>query len=128
MLDHDKKLVGILDFKGILSVLIPELAGGLTAKLASLGVSAAFAEEDASNLDETELGFAARVIKNAQTPVREVMLKVRGSIGPDADLVEALKLIYRNKIVVLPVCEDDKIVGVVRDSDLFLAVTAVLME
>jgi CBS domain-containing protein len=74
------------------------------------------------------MGFAARVIKNAETSVKDVMLKVRGTIGPDADLMEALKVIHKNKIVVLPVCEGDKLVGVVRDSDLFLAVTAVLME
>lgn len=122
------ELVGILDFKGILGVLIPELAGGLSARLASLGVSAAFAEAGASDLDETELGFQARVIKNAETVVKDVMLKVRGSIGPEADLVQALKVIYRNKIVVLPVFDEGKLVGVVRDSDLFLAVTGVLMK
>jgi CBS domain-containing protein len=128
VLDEDKRLVGILDFKGILSVLIPEIAGGLNARLEALGVSATFAEAGAADLDETRMGFAARVIKNAETSVKDVMLRVRGTIGPDADLMEALKVIHKNKIVVLPVCEGDKLVGVVRDSDLFLAVTAVLME
>ncbi|MFC1834231.1 HPP family protein [Thermodesulfobacteriota bacterium] len=128
VLDDNQKLVGILDFKGILRVLIPEIAGGLSSRLASLEVSAVFAEAAASDLDETKLGFAARVIRNADTVVKDVMLKVRGSIDPEADLVEALKIIYRNKIVVLPVFEEGKLVGVVRDSDLFLAVAAILME
>jgi hypothetical protein len=128
VLNDDQELVGILDFKGILSVLIPEIAGSLSSKLASLGVSATFAQAGASDLDETKLGFQARVLKNAETIVKDVMLKIRGTIGPDADLVQALKIIYKNKIVVLPVIEGNKLVGVVRDSDLFLAVTAILMK
>jgi predicted transcriptional regulator len=37
-------------------------------------------------------------------------------------------MIYRNKITVLPVYEGDKLVGVLRDSELFLAAANVLME
>ena len=121
-------LVGILDFKGILGILIPELAGGLSAKLESLSASIAFAEAGASELDETELKFKARVAKNSQIPIKDVMLKIRGTIDAEADLMEALKAIYRNKIVVLPVMEGDKLVGIVRDSDLFLAMVDTLYE
>ena len=42
--------------------------------------------------------------------------------------MEALKTIYKNKITVVPVYEGDRLVGVLRDSDLFLAVADVLME
>jgi CBS domain-containing protein len=76
-LDHARKLVGIVDFKSILRVLMPEIAGGLTERLESLGVSVAYAQADASELDEAKLGFRARVVKNAQTKVGDVMLKVR---------------------------------------------------
>ncbi len=128
VLDKTGNLVGILDFKSILKVLIPEIAGGLTAKLEALGVTMAFAMADAENLDESRAGFRARVIKNAETRVREVMLKVRGTIDADADLLEALKMIGQNRITVLPVYEGAKLVGVVRDSDLFLCVADILME
>jgi CBS domain-containing protein len=121
-------VVGILDFKGILGILIPELAGGLTARLQSLSTSIAFAEAGASELDETELQFKARVVKNAQIPIKDVMLKLRGSIDADAELIDALKAIYRNKLVVLPVVENGKTVGIVRDSDLFLAMADILNE
>ena len=122
------QLEGILDFKGILAILIPELAGGFAAKFASLSTSVAFAEADASALDETEAKFRARVLKNASVPVKDVMLKIRGTIEGDADLMEALKAIYRNKIVVLPVVEGGKVVGLLRDTDLFLAMADVLVE
>ena len=104
------------------------LAGGLSAKFASLTTSVAFAEADASGLDETELKFRARVVKNASVPVKDVMLKIRGTIDANADLMDALKAIYKNKIVVLPVLEDGKLVGLLRDSDLFLAMADILIE
>ena len=128
VLDQTGNLVGILDFKTILSGPIPEIAGGLTARLEALGVSIAFAQADSANLDEARMGFRARVIKNAETRVGDVMLKIRGTIKADARLIEALKTIYKNKITVVPVYEDDRLVGVLRDSDLFLAVSDILME
>lgn len=128
VLDRSGDLVGILDFKSILTVLIPEIAGGLTAKLEALGVTMAFAMADAENLDESKAGFRARVIKNAETPVGEIMLKVRGTIDADAEILDALKTIDKNRITVLPVYEGGKLVGVVRDSDLFLCVADILME
>ncbi|MBW1838226.1 MAG: CBS domain-containing protein [Deltaproteobacteria bacterium] len=109
VLDRNEKLVGILDFRCFLEALIPEIAGGLSAKLAALGVSLTFAEADVAHMDEAGLDFEARVRKNAQTK-------------------DALKKMFRNKITVLPVFEGDKLVGVVRDADLFLSVTDILEE
>lgn len=123
VLDESGKLVGILDFRSFLEVLIPELAGGISAKLRALGVSVVFAEANVSNLDETNLNFIARVKKNAETKVEDIMLKVRGTIDADAGLMDALRRIYRNKITVLPVYEGGNLVGVVRDTDLFLAIS-----
>lgn len=128
VLDEGGKLVGVVDFSSILRVLIPEIAGGLTAKLESLGVLVAFAQADAVDLDESRLSFRARVIRNAETKVGNVMLKVRGTIHADAGLLDAIKLIYANKISMLPVYEGETLVGVIRDSDLFLAVSEIFME
>ncbi len=128
VLDNSGRLVGILDFKSILKVLIPEIAGGITARLEALGVSIAFAQADTPDLDEARISFRARVLKNAETRVGDVMLKIKGTISADADLLEALKMIYNNKITVLPVYEGEKLVGVLRDSDLFLVVADILME
>lgn len=126
VVDKKGKLVGILDFRAILKVLIPEVAGGLTRKLESLGVSIAFAEASASSLDEARAQFNARVTGNAAVQVKDIMLKIRGTIQADAELLEALKLIFRYKISKLPVYEGNKLVGVLRDTDLFLAVADIL--
>ncbi len=128
VIDENDKLVGVLDFRSFLKTLIPEIAGGLSAKLEALGVSIAFAQADAESLDESRLGFNARVIKNSQVKVRKIMLKVMGTIDADASLMEALKMMFRNNIIMLPVFEGDKLVGVLRNADLFLAVADVLAE
>ena len=128
VVDEDGKLAGILDFSNFLGTLIPEITGGLSAKLIALGVSVAFAQADATSLDESMQGLKARVIKNAETKVHDIMMKIRGTIDADALLLDALKKMFRNKIIVLPVYEGDKLVGVLRDTDLFLAVTDILEE
>jgi C-terminal processing protease CtpA/Prc len=128
VLNEKDELVGILDFKSILEVLIPEIAGGISGKLQTLGVSIAFAEADAHDMDQSKHGFRSRVRQNAQTQVGDVMLKIKGKIVSDAGFLDALKMIYRNKITVLPVYEGEKLVGVLRDSDLFLAAASVLTE
>ena len=126
--DDNNKLVGIMDFKNFLEVLIPEIAGGLSAKLSALGVSIAFAQADAASLDESHQGFNARVVKNAETKVKDIMLKIRGTIDANARLMDGLKKVFRNKITVLPVYDGNELVGVLRDTDLFLAVTDILDE
>ena len=128
VVDSNGKLVGILDFRCFLEALIPEIAGRLSAKLASLGVSLTFAEAGASHLDDAGLDFDGRVRKNAQTKISDTMLKVRGSIQSGECLMDALKKMFKNKINVLPVFEGEKLVGVIRDTDLFLSVTDILTE
>ena len=128
VIDEEKGLVGILDFKAILKVLIPEVAGGLPDKLSLLGVSLAFAEGDAHSLDETSASFLARVRKNAKARVKDIMLKIKGTIQAETSLIDALKLLFKNKITMLPVYEGDNIIGIVRDTDLFLAVADILYE
>ena len=124
----DNKLVGIVDFQSIMRALMPEIAGKLSDKLAALGISIAFAEADAHDLDAAKAGFKERVLQNARTKVGDVMLKLRGQIESDAEIMKALKLMYKNKVTVLPVFEGDKVVGVLRDSDLFLATASILSE
>ena len=129
VLDDNENLVGILDFQAILRVMIPEIAGSLSQKLQSLGVSIAFAEGGAPEHDASNQRLKERVNKNAETKVGEIMLKLRGkNATTDMTLVDALKLMYRNKITVLPVYENDKLVGILRDSDLFLATANILSE
>ena len=124
----DDKLVGIIDFQTIMRALMPEIAGNLSDKLAALGLSIAFAEADAHDLDEANAGFKVRVLQNALTKVGDVMLKLRGQIDGDSEIMEALKIMHKNKVTVLPVFDGEKVIGVLRDSDLFLATASILSD
>ena len=55
--------------------------------------------------------------------VRDIMLKVKGAIDASATVEEGLKEIVQNKISILPVYEGGRAVGIVRDTDIFLAIT-----
>ena len=55
--------------------------------------------------------------------VKDIMLKVKGAIDVSASVEEGLRTIVHNKISVLPVYDGDKAVGIVRDTDIFLAIT-----
>ena len=127
--DHDE-LVGIIDFQSILKTLIPEIAGGIGEKLAAFGMSVAFAEANAADLDEANAGLTQRVLTHAEEiKVGDIMLKVRGKGLQTTDrLIEGLKKMHRFKVTVIPVFEGDKLVGVLRDSDLFLAVANILAD
>ena len=58
----------------------------------------------------------------------DIMLKIRGTISADADVLEALMVLGENKVSVLPVYEGDQPVGIVRDSDLFLKIADILQD
>ena len=60
--------------------------------------------------------------------VKDIMLKVKGFIEADASLEEGLQTIVQKKISVLPVYDGDKAVGLIRDTDIFLAMTENLVE
>jgi CBS domain-containing protein len=60
--------------------------------------------------------------------VKDIMLKVKGAIDVSATVEEALTAIVQKKISILPVYDGDKAVGIVRDTDIFLAITDSLEE
>ena len=55
--------------------------------------------------------------------VKDIMLKVKGAIDVSATVEEGLRTIVQKKISVLPVYDGNKAVGLIRDTDIFLAIT-----
>jgi CBS domain-containing protein len=129
VVDEAGTLVGIIDFQSILKTLIPEIAGSLGDKLSSMAMSVAFAQADASELDEAHTGLVQRAITHADMPVADMMLKVRGKgLQVEDRLIDGLKAMTRLKVTVMPVYDGTTLVGALRDSDLFLAVANILNE
>jgi CBS domain-containing protein len=129
LVQNDKGwIVGILDFASILRVLIPEIAGGLSEQLRRLDIAFTNAEAGWLGGEEESIDFEERVRINANAKTGDVMLGVRGTAGPDDSLLEALRQIHQNRITVLPVYQGDQPLGVVRDSDIFLATVSMFSE
>ena len=55
--------------------------------------------------------------------VKDIMLKVRGTIDAEASLEDGFRMIVQKKLSILPVYDGDKAVGLIRDTDIFLAIT-----
>ena len=126
VLDEAGALVGIVDFRRIIEVLIPECSEKLRKKLEDLGLALMLVRYHTEKPDDSGAEFRKRVIKNAQTKVADIMLKTRGATQADADLLDGIKVKCSNKLTVLPVYEGEKLVGVLRDVDVFLAIAETL--
>ena len=105
-------LAGVLDFPTILKALLPNIAEEVSDKLTAHGKSS----------------FMERVIKNAEVMVSDVMREIKGSLRADDSLLEGVRAMYKNRATVLPVYQGSTLVGVLRDSDLFLAVAGVFTD
>lgn len=126
VVDQDQHLVGILDFRTILESLVSWHAGDVLEGLDSLRVAAAFAEAGFGDLPVEVDDFNEKVKKKANVKVKELMLKVRGTVQADTDLLKAIRLKCKKKLTVLPVYDGDRLIGVLRDVDLFLAMAETL--
>ncbi len=122
---RDSNLVGIIDFQSILKTLIPEIVGGIGEKLTSLKISVALSEGNTTDRKEITANLTQRVLAHGETRVGDMMLKVRGK-GVQADdfLIEGLRAMHRLRVTVMPVYEGNTLVGVLRDSDLFLTLAS----
>lgn len=126
VLDDGSNLVGILDTQIILKTLIPEISSSFSEKLSSLEISVALSEGNTADKLEITADLAKRVLLHGEKRVGDMMLRIRGK-GLQADdfLVEGLKAMNRLKVTVMPVYEGNNLVGVLRDSDLFLNVVSI---
>jgi CBS domain-containing protein len=126
VLDRNRHIAGILEFQSIIKILIPEITGSFPAKVRAVWDALGAVDTKTRSLNEAKLGLRARLAKNAERRVGDVMLKIRGTISTDADVLEALMVLFENRTTVLPVYEGDQPVGIVRDSDLFLQIADAL--
>jgi CBS domain-containing protein len=64
----------------------------------------------------------------AERQVSEVMSPVKASVQADASLVQALFAIIKENVGTMPVLEEDKAVGMVRLTELFLEISREILE
>ena len=62
-------------------------------------------------------------IANSALLVRDIMLKVRGTIDADAGMEDGFKMVVQQKLTVLPVYKGGTAMGIIHDTDFFLTIT-----
>jgi CBS domain-containing protein len=72
--------------------------------------------------------FGPGMARQAERPVSEVMGPIRASVKADDSLVKALFIMVKENVGMMPVIEDNRLVGMVRLTDLFLEVSQAIME
>ncbi len=76
---------------------------------------------DVSRFSRFEVSYTLSKIK-----VHSVMVKDVVTIEPDIPIEQAAQVMADKKIGTLPVVHDDKLVGIISDSDLFITMTSLL--
>ncbi len=123
IVNDDGVLEGTLSLSTILRILVPEITGKVSDRLGLLGTSVAFAEAGAEWLDESKASFFARVKKNAETRVCDIMERVKARIQWDSNLFQALELFFETDQDTIPVYKENRLIGIIRDYDVFVEVT-----
>jgi CBS domain-containing protein len=110
--DKDHRLAGILTIRGLLKGLQLDFLQG------EVPVPAA------SSLDDL---LGPDLKQQAERPVSEVMSPVKASVQADASLVHALFTIIKENVGTMPVMEQDRVVGMVRLTELFLEISQAIL-
>lgn len=80
--------------------------------------------EDLRRMDSVKVaGLDVIHISNilSRLPIRRIMTENPKTISPDASLIDAARIMLNNKISALPVVENDQLVGIITEGDIFRA-------
>jgi CBS domain-containing protein len=111
--DEKYHLLGILTLRDIILGLAPKSLQGIGGK-----VRAALDQDGAVSGLEAELS-GPRVKEASETAVSEVMSPIEITVDTGDSLAKALFLMVREGLSRMPVMQAQKVVGIVRLSDLF---------
>ena len=100
-----------------------EVAQGLPAVASLLGVQA-----QVVRIPEHLLEEQPRVFQPGRVLVRDVMTKKPVTIGPEADLADAVDKLLVGKFGCLPVMEEGKLVGLITETDLLRQLRTLLTK
>jgi CBS domain containing-hemolysin-like protein len=64
----------------------------------------------------------------AYPKIKELVVSFAGSVGPDDGILKALDIMMEHKVSMAPVMKDGKLIGMIRLSDIFNEVAALLFD
>lgn len=93
---------------------LPVLKNGKLVGLITEGTIQSAMPSKATSLSVYEVNYLLNKTTVAETMIKEVV-----TIGPTALLEDAIKRMRENNVGVLPVCDGEKLVGIITNNDIF---------
>ena len=120
--DEKYHLLGILTLQDIIRGLTPKLLQGAVSKVqAALDLDSVVADLEADI-------SGPKVKEASETPVSEVMSPIKATVDADDSLAKALFLMVKEGVSRMPVMAEEKVVGIIRLSDLFQEVSGFVLS
>ncbi|HID28440.1 MAG TPA: CBS domain-containing protein, partial [Desulfobacterales bacterium] len=69
-----------------------------------------------------------RVQQESQKPVSEVMSPIKITVEADSPMVEAIFLMIKENVGMMPVLQENKVVGIIRLSELFTEISKMVLS
>lgn len=120
--DEKYHLLGILTLRDIVRGLTPKSFQGVIGKL-----RASFDMDSALSGLEADISGPA-VKEAAETAVSEVMSPIKVTVDTDDSLIKALLLMLKEEVNRIPVMKEQKVVGMIRLSDVFLEISDFILS
>lgn len=122
--DEDDRLIGLIRRRDIMRGLLPGFL------IRDKGHPAAHYDFPADiDLDLADLlkgDFKDTLAKNSQAPIAEILQDIAGSVDADANILDLVKEMVQSEFHVLPVTENDHVIGVVRTVEVLNNVRRIL--
>jgi|UniRef100_A0A7C5AKT8 CBS domain-containing protein len=119
--DEKYQLMGMLTLRDIVKGLEPQFLKG--TRLAE-GLQVASHPELSLLIKDC---FGPGLKEASQRPVSEAMRPIRATVNAGDSLVKAMAQMIREDVGLMPVMEDQKVVGIVRLSDLFQEISRIVL-
>ena len=119
--DEKYNLMGTLELKNILK--------GLEPKFLSPSTKAQGYTDSAESLSLVwDSLFAEKSKSLAERPVIEVMTPIKGQVSSDSPITKAAYLMVHQDVMILPVIDNQKIVGIIRMKEVFEEIAKAILN
>jgi len=75
---------------------------------------------------QSVLGLQEHSVRRAATRLRDIMTRSVRTVAPDDPLERAARVMLDNEVSGLPVVDGERVVGIITESDIFLAFTRIM--
>jgi CBS domain-containing protein len=114
--DEKYQLLGILTLRDIIRGLEPRFLKETNLIKSDPSLTVLFGDLFGPNMKE-----------QSQKPVSEVMSPIQVTVDAQDNVVKALYLMIKNNVGLMPVMEENKVIGMVRLSDLFAEISKIVL-